>query len=281
MPTGTRGRRCFRAVPSDRRSTAANGLQSSARIRATSRSDFRSAKRETDESRSSSSATRRLRPAGFGERGEETCPRESACGPVAKAPDEPPTPTGYAPPLDSTQQEADRAQACPRRARRNASSLHPPGRPLTLRCAPSPPLRHATPLSRVVPAVRSADFGAESKDKDSRPQVELHILLNETVDAERDAVRPAGQGDPPRLAVAPDFPVDPADLQDRKSRGRHVALRTPGPSVGARPPRHLDHRRPGRRWLAERRDGRPLRRGRRRRGRHRRQTLRGGTWRSA
>ena len=43
------------------------------------------------------------RPAGFGERGEETCPRESACGPVAKAPDEPPIPpTGDAPPLDST-----------------------------------------------------------------------------------------------------------------------------------------------------------------------------------
>ena len=32
------------------------------------------------------------RPAGFGERGEETCPWESACGPAAKAPDEPPTP---------------------------------------------------------------------------------------------------------------------------------------------------------------------------------------------
>ena len=42
------------------------------------------------------------RPAGFGERGEETCSRESDCGPVAKAPDEPPIPTGYAPPLDST-----------------------------------------------------------------------------------------------------------------------------------------------------------------------------------
>ena len=32
------------------------------------------------------------RHAGFGERGEETCPRESACGPVAKAPDKPPAP---------------------------------------------------------------------------------------------------------------------------------------------------------------------------------------------
>ena len=32
------------------------------------------------------------RHAGFGERGEETCPRESACGPAAKAPDRPPTP---------------------------------------------------------------------------------------------------------------------------------------------------------------------------------------------
>ena len=32
------------------------------------------------------------RPAGFGERGEETYPRDSACGPVAKAPDKPPTP---------------------------------------------------------------------------------------------------------------------------------------------------------------------------------------------
>ena len=42
------------------------------------------------------------RPAGFGERGEETCSRESDCGPVAKAPDDPPIPTGYAPPLDST-----------------------------------------------------------------------------------------------------------------------------------------------------------------------------------
>ena len=37
-----------------------------------------------------------------GERGEETYPRDSACGPVAKAPDKPPTPTGYAPLLDST-----------------------------------------------------------------------------------------------------------------------------------------------------------------------------------
>ena len=27
-----------------------------------------------------------------GERGEETCPRESACGPVAKAPDKSPAP---------------------------------------------------------------------------------------------------------------------------------------------------------------------------------------------
>ena len=34
--------------------------------------------------------------------GEETCPWESDCGPAAKAPDEPPNPTGYAPPLDST-----------------------------------------------------------------------------------------------------------------------------------------------------------------------------------
>ena len=42
------------------------------------------------------------RHAGFGERGEETYPRDSACGPVAKAPDKPPTPTGYAPLLDST-----------------------------------------------------------------------------------------------------------------------------------------------------------------------------------
>ena len=32
----------------------------------------------------------------------ETCPWESDCGPAAKAPDEPPNPTGYAPPLDST-----------------------------------------------------------------------------------------------------------------------------------------------------------------------------------
>ena len=42
------------------------------------------------------------RPAGFGERGEETYPRDSACGPVAKAPDNHRPPTGYAPLLDST-----------------------------------------------------------------------------------------------------------------------------------------------------------------------------------
>ena len=42
------------------------------------------------------------RHAGFGERGEETYPRESACGPARKRPEEPPTPTGYAPPPDST-----------------------------------------------------------------------------------------------------------------------------------------------------------------------------------
>ena len=38
------------------------------------------------------------RPAGFGERGEETYPWDSACGPVAKAPDKPPTPTGFCQP---------------------------------------------------------------------------------------------------------------------------------------------------------------------------------------
>ena len=59
------------------------------------------------------------RPAGFGERGEETCPRESACGPVAKAPDEPPIPTGYAPPLDST---GDRDSAPERRHRNRTRS---------------------------------------------------------------------------------------------------------------------------------------------------------------
>ena len=42
------------------------------------------------------------RPAGFGERGEETCLWVFGLRPGAKAPDEPPSPTGYAPPLDST-----------------------------------------------------------------------------------------------------------------------------------------------------------------------------------
>ena len=42
------------------------------------------------------------RHAGFGERGEETCPRDSDCGPARKRRMEPPSPTGYAPPLDST-----------------------------------------------------------------------------------------------------------------------------------------------------------------------------------
>ena len=54
----------------------------------------------------------------------------------------------------------DRTQACPRPhdGPATVSSL----RPLVarqLRCAPSPPPRHATPLSRVVPAVRPSDFG--------------------------------------------------------------------------------------------------------------------------
>ena len=48
-----------------------------------------------------------------------------------------------------------------------------------------------------------------------------------------------------------------------------------GLGVGAGPPRRLDHRRAGRRRPARRRDGRPLRLGRRSRGRHRRQALRG------
>ena len=60
-----------------------------------------------------------------------------------------------------------------------------------------------------------------------------------------------------------------------RSRGRLVALRTPGAGRGAGPPRRLDHRRAGRRRLAQRHDGRPLRLGRRRRGRSRRQALRG------
>ena len=47
------------------------------------------------------------RPAGFGERGEETCPWESDCGPAAKAPDEPPTPLP-ATRLPSTLQQSGR-----------------------------------------------------------------------------------------------------------------------------------------------------------------------------
>ena len=42
------------------------------------------------------------RHAGFGERGEETCPRDSDCGPVRKRRMSHRLPTGYAPPLDST-----------------------------------------------------------------------------------------------------------------------------------------------------------------------------------
>ena len=42
------------------------------------------------------------RPAGFGERGEETCPRDSDCGPVRKRRMSHRLPTGYASPLDST-----------------------------------------------------------------------------------------------------------------------------------------------------------------------------------
>ena len=42
------------------------------------------------------------RHAGFGERGEETCPWDSDCGPVRKRRQSHRLPTGYAPPLDST-----------------------------------------------------------------------------------------------------------------------------------------------------------------------------------
>ena len=42
------------------------------------------------------------RHAGFGERGEETCPWDSDCGPVRKRRMSHRLPTGYAPPLDST-----------------------------------------------------------------------------------------------------------------------------------------------------------------------------------
>ena len=45
------------------------------------------------------------RHAGFGERGEETCLWASDCGPVRKRRMEPPSPTGYAPPLDSTRDQ--------------------------------------------------------------------------------------------------------------------------------------------------------------------------------
>ena len=43
------------------------------------------------------------RHAGFGERGEETCLRVSDCGPVRKRRTSHRPPTGYAPPLDSTE----------------------------------------------------------------------------------------------------------------------------------------------------------------------------------
>ena len=42
------------------------------------------------------------RHAGFGERGEETCPWDADCGPVRKRRQSHRLPTGYAPPLDST-----------------------------------------------------------------------------------------------------------------------------------------------------------------------------------
>ena len=42
------------------------------------------------------------RHAGFGERGEETCPRASDCGPTRKRRKRHQRPTGHAPPLDST-----------------------------------------------------------------------------------------------------------------------------------------------------------------------------------
>ena len=74
---------------------------------------------------------------------------------------------------------------------------------------------------------------------------------------------------------APGQPPPAGPGRRARPRGCVVALRTPGAGLGARPARRLDHRRAGRRRLAQRRDGRPLRLGRRRRGRRRRQALRG------
>ena len=52
------------------------------------------------------------RHAGFGERGEETCPRNSDCGPARKRRMSHRLPTGYAPPLDSTHGEALGSRCC-------------------------------------------------------------------------------------------------------------------------------------------------------------------------
>ena len=64
------------------------------------------------------------RHAGFGERGEETCPRGPDCGPVRKRRISHRPPTGYAPPLDSTsasRHSARRGQIAPPSAMRRRS----------------------------------------------------------------------------------------------------------------------------------------------------------------
>ena len=58
-----------------------------------------------------------------GAAGGGTYPWDSACGPVAKAPDKPPTPTGYAPLLDSTEGPDSTAKGRDRRRNGSRTSL--------------------------------------------------------------------------------------------------------------------------------------------------------------
>ena len=68
------------------------------------------------------------RHAGFGERGEETCPWDSDCGPVRKRRMSHRLPTGYAPPLDSTRNSCEYCTGYQVGSDRAAVRLHePPG----------------------------------------------------------------------------------------------------------------------------------------------------------
>ena len=121
--------------------------------------------------------------------------------------------------------------------------------------------------------VRASKANADGRREDP-PAARRPLRPRRRAAANGDVARRGRAHRPARPAPGQPPPAGPG--HHARPRWRLVALRPPGPGLGARPPRRVDHRRAGRRRLAQRLDGRPLRVGRRSRGRRRRQALRYG-----